>query len=127
MKFSACVCVCPTCVFVSSLSYCTNVVSACKHLFLFLHNVGKPDKYYEMASFPETKAEKLATKKTGRQLAKFNHRQLTRVYPKGQRIDSSNYDPMSYWNCGCQMLALNYQSPGRPMELNHGRFLVGGR
>lgn len=37
---------------------------------------------------------------------------LSRVYPKGQRIDSSNYNPVPFWNVGCQMVALNYQTPG---------------
>jgi len=37
---------------------------------------------------------------------------LSRVYPKGQRIDSSNYCPIPFWNVGCQMVALNYQTPG---------------
>ena len=39
-------------------------------------------------------------------------RQLVRTYPKGVRIDSSNYNPLPMWNCGMQMVALNYQSPG---------------
>ena len=37
---------------------------------------------------------------------------LSRVYPGGQRIDSSNYNPVPFWNVGCQMVALNYQTPG---------------
>ena len=37
---------------------------------------------------------------------------FSRVYPKGQRIDSSNYNPVGFWNVGCQMVALNYQTPG---------------
>ncbi|KAL8563654.1 hypothetical protein ACOMHN_055288 [Nucella lapillus] len=44
-----------------------------------------------------------------------------------QRVDSSNYDPLPLWNCGSQMLALNYQTPDRPMQLNQGRFLANGR
>lgn len=31
------------------------------------------------------------------------------------------------WNCGCQLVALNYQSPDRAMWLNHGRFQQNGR
>lgn len=37
---------------------------------------------------------------------------LSRVYPKGQRIDSSNYNPIPFWNVGAQIVALNYQTPG---------------
>lgn len=57
----------------------------------------------------------------------YHRRQLSRVYPKGQRVESSNYDPVPFWLCGSQMLALNYQTPDRPMQLNQGRFLANGR
>ena len=65
-----------------------------------------------MSSFSETKVEKYLTKSKGKILATYNRNQFSRIYPKGQRIDSSNYDPQLAWNCGCQMLALNYQTPG---------------
>lgn len=52
--------------------------------------------------------------------------QLTRIYPKGQRIDSSNYHPVPFWNCGSQMVALNYQTPDKPMQINTGRFRENG-
>lgn len=35
--------------------------------------------------------------------------QLSRVYPHGTRFDSSNYNPLTVWNCGCQLVALNFQ------------------
>lgn len=52
--------------------------------------------------------------------------QLSRVYPKGQRIDSSNYNPVPFWNSGSQMVALNYQTPDKPMQLNFGKFKENG-
>ena len=45
----------------------------------------------------------------------FEQVQFSRVYPKGQRIDSSNYNPIPLWNSGCQMVALNYQTAGKGM------------
>lgn len=57
----------------------------------------------------------------------YNRIQLSRCYPKGARVDSSNYDPMPMWNVGCQMVALNYQTPDRSMQLNEGRFLNNGK
>ena len=80
--------------------------------------------FYEMCSFPESKIEKYANKQYGQKLLLFNRTQLSRVYPRGQRIDSSNYDPMPMWNTGCHMLAINYQTPDRTMQLNAGRFRV---
>ncbi|XP_071959043.1 1-phosphatidylinositol 4,5-bisphosphate phosphodiesterase gamma-1-like isoform X2 [Antedon mediterranea] len=81
-----------------------------------------PGKYYEMSSFPETKVERFQTT-----LRRYNMTQLSRTYPKGQRIDSSNYEPTLMWNCGCQMVSLNYQTPDRPMQLNEGLFQMNGR
>ena len=53
--------------------------------------------------------------------------QLSRVYPKGSRVDSSNYDPQPMWNAGSQMVALNFQTADKPMQLNEGKFLQNGR
>ncbi|KAL3860223.1 hypothetical protein ACJMK2_010378 [Sinanodonta woodiana] len=87
----------------------------------------------EMSSFQESKAEKYCTKTRAKQfvsypfVTKFKIKQLSRFYPKGQRVDSSNYDPFPMWNCGAQMVALNYQTEDRPMQLNEGRFMRNGR
>ncbi|BFZ19735.1 hypothetical protein BsWGS_22774 [Bradybaena similaris] len=86
-----------------------------------------PGPYYEMSSFPETKVEKWVNKHRAKQFLAYHRKQLSRVYPKGQRVDSSNYDPVPIWNCGSQMIALNYQTPDRSMQLNQGRFLMNGR
>ena len=40
----------------------------------------------------------------------FHRKFLSRVYPSGKRIDSSNYDPISSFLSGCQMIALNIQT-----------------
>lgn len=37
---------------------------------------------------------------------------MSRIYPKGTRMDSSNYMPQMFWNAGCQMVALNFQTMG---------------
>lgn len=62
-----------------------------------------------MCSFSETKFEKLLE----RGLVQFNSRQLSRVYPQGSRVTSTNYDPVPMWNAGCHMVALNYQTGDR--------------
>lgn len=68
--------------------------------------------FRDMSSFPETKAEKFATRSRGKRFLQYNRRQLSRVYPRGQRLDSSNYDPLPMWICGSQLVALNFQTPG---------------
>lgn len=39
----------------------------------------------------------------GKLFVRHNSRQLSRIYPSGQRLQSSNYDPQDMWNSGCQM------------------------
>lgn len=46
----------------------------------------------------------------------YNKRQMSRIYPKGTRMDSSNYMPQMFWNAGCQMVALNFQTMGKSMS-----------
>lgn len=83
--------------------------------------------YRDMSSFPETKAEKYVNKQKGKKFLHYNRRQLSRIYPKGQRLDSSNYDPMPMWICGSQLVALNFQTPDKPMQMNQALFHSGGR
>ncbi|XP_067086423.1 1-phosphatidylinositol 4,5-bisphosphate phosphodiesterase gamma-1-like isoform X2 [Osmerus mordax] len=82
--------------------------------------------YRDMSSFPETKAEKFATRSRGKRFLQYNRRQLSRVYPRGQRLDSSNYDPLPMWLCGSQLVALNFQTPDKPMQLNQALFMLAG-
>ncbi|CDW60345.1 SH2 and EF-hand like and PI-PLC-Y and PI-PLC-X do main containing protein [Trichuris trichiura] len=67
-----------------------------------------PGKFYEMCSFCDSKLDRLVEKG----LMRFNRRQLSRVYPNGARLTSSNFNPIPMWNTGCQMVALNYQTAG---------------
>uniref|UniRef100_A0A3Q3IUN2 Phosphoinositide phospholipase C n=1 Tax=Monopterus albus TaxID=43700 RepID=A0A3Q3IUN2_MONAL len=56
----------------------------------------------------------------------LNQRQLLRVYPSNYRVDSSNFNPQPYWNAGCHMVAMNYQTEGRMLELNRAKFSSNG-
>ncbi|XP_074498385.1 1-phosphatidylinositol 4,5-bisphosphate phosphodiesterase eta-1 isoform X2 [Sebastes fasciatus] len=85
-------------------------------------NEGTPG---DVLSFSETRAQSLVNHKAEQFLA-FNQRQLSRIYPSAYRIDSSNFNPQFYWNVGCQLVALNYQTEGRMMQLNRAKFMVNG-
>jgi phosphatidylinositol phospholipase C gamma-1 len=80
-----------------------------------------------MSSFPESKVDKWLTSPYCRFFLKYHRLQFSRVYPKGARLDSSNYDPIKMWNSGVQMTALNYQTGDRAMQLNQGKFLQNGK
>uniref|UniRef100_A0A670YQY7 Phosphoinositide phospholipase C n=1 Tax=Pseudonaja textilis TaxID=8673 RepID=A0A670YQY7_PSETE len=81
----------------------------------------KRNKSFEMSSFVETKGLEQLTN-SPMEFVEYNKKQLSRIYPKGTRVDSSNYMPQVFWNAGCQMVALNFQSLDLPMQLNLGIF-----
>ncbi|XP_078085245.1 1-phosphatidylinositol 4,5-bisphosphate phosphodiesterase delta-4-like [Mustelus asterias] len=78
-------------------------------------------KFYEISSFTESKARKLI-RESANEFVRHNAWQLTRVYPSGFRTDSSNFSPQEFWNTGCQIVALNFQTAGEEMDLSDGLF-----
>ncbi|KFW87053.1 1-phosphatidylinositol 4,5-bisphosphate phosphodiesterase delta-1, partial [Manacus vitellinus] len=84
-----------------------------------------PRAFYEMSSFSESKALKLA-QESGTSFIHHNIRHLSRIYPAGWRTDSSNYNPVDLWNVGCQIVALNFQTAGTEMDVYQGRFQDNG-
>lgn len=80
---------------------------------------------YVISSFVETKAYDLLTKSPV-QFVEYNKRQMSRIYPKGTRMDSSNYMPQMFWNTGCQMVALNFQTMDLAMQQNMALFEFNG-
>nr|CAH7747170.1 unnamed protein product [Callosobruchus chinensis] len=74
-----------------------------------------------MSSFDEKQATSLL-KEYPIQFVNYNKHQLSRVYPAGTRFDSSNFMPQVFWNAGCQLVALNYQTLDLAMQLNLGIF-----
>lgn len=52
----------------------------------------------------------------------YNVHHMTRTYPAGSRVDSSNYNPLLAWSVGCQLVALNFQTSDTPLLLNDGLF-----
>uniref|UniRef100_A0A8C3PUR7 Phosphoinositide phospholipase C n=1 Tax=Chrysolophus pictus TaxID=9089 RepID=A0A8C3PUR7_CHRPC len=81
---------------------------------------------YVISSFTELKAYDLLTK-FPMQFVEYNKRQMSRIYPKGTRMDSSNYMPQMFWNVGCQMVALNFQTMDVPTQQNMALFEFNGQ
>jgi hypothetical protein len=83
-------------------------------------------------SFSETKIHNVAAAKGKYKdvgveaLRKYAQRHLLRVYPAGTRVDSSNYEPQEAWECGCQVVALNYQTKNRAVWIDRGKFSANG-
>uniref|UniRef100_A0A7M4FYW5 Phosphoinositide phospholipase C n=1 Tax=Crocodylus porosus TaxID=8502 RepID=A0A7M4FYW5_CROPO len=80
---------------------------------------------YENNSIGELKARKLV-KQSANEFILHTARFIARIYPKGTRTNSSNYNPQEFWNVGCQMVALNFQTPGQQMDLQNGKFVDNG-
>uniref|UniRef100_A0AAY5EEH6 Phosphoinositide phospholipase C n=1 Tax=Electrophorus electricus TaxID=8005 RepID=A0AAY5EEH6_ELEEL len=83
------------------------------------HNYG----YKEVRSFVENK---VPSKSKSIEFLRYNRKALSRIYPKGQRVDSSNYDPYPLWICGCHMVSLNFQTPDKFTQLNSALFSLNG-
>ncbi|KAF8680718.1 hypothetical protein HU200_045559 [Digitaria exilis] len=56
----------------------------------------------------------------------FTQRNILRIYPKGTRVTSSNYNPFLGWVHGAQMVAFNMQGYGRALWLMHGFYKANG-
>lgn len=81
--------------------------------------------HHNMSSFAETTGMNYL-KTQAMDFVNYNKRQMSRIYPKGTRADSSNYMPQVFWNAGCQMVSLNFQTSDLPQQLNQGKFEYNG-
>ncbi|KAK9527709.1 hypothetical protein VZT92_014248 [Zoarces viviparus] len=104
----------------------SNMVIYCKSVhFNGFEHAKEMQAFYEMSSFKESKAVNLA-QTSATPYIHHNMDKLSRIYPAGSRTDSSNYNPVPMWNVGCQIVALNFQTPSKEMHINQGRFLPNG-
>ncbi|XP_054478539.1 1-phosphatidylinositol 4,5-bisphosphate phosphodiesterase delta-1a isoform X2 [Anoplopoma fimbria] len=104
----------------------SDVVIYCKSVhFNGFEHAKEKQAFYEMSSFKESKAFNLA-ENSATAYMHHNMDKLSRIYPAGSRTDSSNYNPVPTWNVGCQIVALNFQTPSKEMHINQGRFLPNG-
>ncbi|XP_075876744.1 1-phosphatidylinositol 4,5-bisphosphate phosphodiesterase delta-1-like isoform X2 [Nelusetta ayraudi] len=105
----------------------SDMVVYCKSVhFNGFEDAKKNLSFYEMSSYKEGKAVKLA-EESANAFIHHNVEKLSRIYPAGSRADSSNYSPVPLWNAGCQIVALNFQTHCSDMDVNQGRFLVNGK
>lgn len=81
---------------------------------------------YYMHSFSENKVRSNCRQKQAARWITYNQTHMSRTYPAGSRLDSSNYNPLLAWSTGCQMVALNFQTQDAFLRLNDGRFRENG-
>uniref|UniRef100_A0A673J849 Phosphoinositide phospholipase C n=1 Tax=Sinocyclocheilus rhinocerous TaxID=307959 RepID=A0A673J849_9TELE len=101
-------------------------VTLCKSVqFRDFETSKREQKHWQICSFNEVDANRFANE-FPEDFVSYNKRFLSRVYPTPMRIDASNMNPQDFWKCGCQIVAMNYQTPGLMMDLNLGWFRQNG-
>ncbi|KAL0945759.1 hypothetical protein HGRIS_012048 [Hohenbuehelia grisea] len=77
-----------------------------------------------MFSLSENTANKLLRQPAGAMgdLIKHCRTHLVRVYPKGLRLNSTNYEPHRYWSAGAQLVAINWQTRDIGFTINNAMF-----
>ncbi|KAF8625857.1 hypothetical protein AX17_006753 [Amanita inopinata Kibby_2008] len=83
-----------------------------------------------MFSLSETTANKMIKAGDGagmHDLIKHCRTHLVRIYPKGLRVSSTNYEPHRYWSAGAQLVAMNWQTFDLGYMINQAMFRRNGR
>jgi len=75
--------------------------------------INKKEEYApeHMFSLSETAANKMLRFNMW-DLIKHTKAHLVRIYPKGTRFTSTNYEPHRFWASGAQLVAMNWQTFG---------------
>ncbi|KAK2750401.1 Phospholipase C [Myotisia sp. PD_48] len=92
------------------------------------HSFASPEskRFNHVYSFAERSFEGLCRDSESKALLEAHNRQfLTRVYPSGFRLRSSNFDPNICWRRSVQMVALNWQTYDVGMQMNQAMFAAG--
>ncbi|KAK9059712.1 hypothetical protein SSX86_020416 [Deinandra increscens subsp. villosa] len=67
-----------------------------------------------------------AANHNGVDIVRFTQKYILRVFPKGTRVTSTNFRPLTAWMHGAQMVAFNMQGYGRSLWMMHGMFKSNG-
>ncbi|KAF7309600.1 Phosphoinositide phospholipase C [Mycena indigotica] len=56
-------------------------------------------------------------------LIRHTQSHVVRIYPRGTRVNSTNYIPIPFWAAGCQLVALNIQTVDLGYRINQAMFM----
>ncbi|KAJ2648894.1 1-phosphatidylinositol 4,5-bisphosphate phosphodiesterase delta-4 [Coemansia sp. RSA 1250] len=100
----------------------SELIVYCKATHFEGFDEGDPEPTFDrVVSVSESTSNQLL-KQRAQQYAWYNAVQMTRVYPSFSRFTSTNYNPISHWAAGCQLVALNFQTHDRNMEIYEAMF-----
>ncbi|KAG7451424.1 PLC-like phosphodiesterase [Guyanagaster necrorhizus] len=72
-------------------------------------------------------SESRANRTDPKALVRHTHGHMVRIYPKGTRVNSTNYEPVKYWAVGAQLVAINWQTFDLGYMINQAMFQRNGR
>ncbi|KAI8323181.1 hypothetical protein GQ54DRAFT_296882, partial [Martensiomyces pterosporus] len=75
----------------------------------------------QVTSVSETASNQLIRQRP-KQYVDYNALQMTRVYPSFSRFNSTNFNPIGHWTAGCQLVAMNFQTRDRNMQIYEALF-----
>ncbi|KAK7056256.1 hypothetical protein VNI00_002808 [Paramarasmius palmivorus] len=78
-------------------------------------------------SLSENSANKYLKRGSMKDLIKHTQTHMIRVYPKGTRVNSTNFEPHRFWAAGAQVVAINWQTFDLGYMINHAMFQRNGR
>ncbi|KAG6909677.1 hypothetical protein DXG01_016084 [Tephrocybe rancida] len=93
------------------------------------HGFGGEHRYApeHIFSLSESKANKLLKTGTMHDLVNHTKDHVVRIYPKGMRVNSTNYQPHRFWAAGAQVVAINWQTFDLGYTMNQAMFQRNGR
>ncbi|KAJ1919904.1 hypothetical protein H4219_001684 [Mycoemilia scoparia] len=103
----------------------SNLIVYCKAIHLDEDKSLSEYHYDQVISMSEKKVAQLI-RENKEKLVALNRKIISRVYPYFSRVNSGNFNPLSFWGSGCQMVALNYQTPDKSMQINDALFRTNG-
>ncbi|KAK0236203.1 1-phosphatidylinositol-4,5-bisphosphate phosphodiesterase 1, partial [Armillaria nabsnona] len=72
-------------------------------------------------------SESRANRTDPRALVRHTQGHIVRIYPKGTRVNSTNYEPVKYWAVGAQLVAINWQTFDSGYMINQAMYQRNGR
>lgn len=81
----------------------------------------KPEPLHQFLNISESAMSTLIPTYFKQLIARGTKHQV-RIYPKGTRIRSNNFNPITYWRTGGQVSALNWQKFDKGMQINRAMF-----
>ncbi|KAJ3268700.1 1-phosphatidylinositol 4,5-bisphosphate phosphodiesterase delta-4 [Terramyces sp. JEL0728] len=99
-----------------------------KELSEFVYQIVKPSKHtadftnvlpHELVNISEGNIKHILEKHPD-QVLQASKRSCIRVYPEGTRVNSSNLNPLKYWQFQIQMPSLNFQNFDSHLQINRG-------